>query len=305
MGLTVEQDCPQCGGPIELDETDHLLRCPYCSIENFIFAPNYFRFVLPHKAPGKEIIYAPYLRFKGNVYYCQDLNIGHRFVDITRAGMQHELIPSSLGLRPQALKMKFVTPETEGSFLRFSLRAIDIVEKAAKLSSAASSGRISHRAYIGETLSLIYLPLYVQDGRIFDAILNRHIADIPHENGFGADIISKPDWRLTFKPTICPECGWNLEGEKDSVVLICGNCASAWEATDNKFRKVDLRSVPGQGEQSANMPFWRIAATCTGVEIHSFADFIRVTNQPMVIKKEWEKNYHLEKKIRRKNTYQS
>ena len=288
MGLTVEQDCPQCGGTIELDETDHLLRCPYCSMENFIFAPNYFRFVLPHKAPDKEIIYAPYLRFKGNVYYCQDLTIGYRFVDITRAGLQHKVVPSSLGLRPQAMKMKFVTPETQGSFLRFSLKAIDIVEKAAKISSVAASGRISHRAYIGETLSLIYLPLYVQKGKIFDAILNRHIADIPLENGFGADIISKPDWRLTFMPTICPECGWNMEGEKDSVVLICNNCDSAWETINEKFSKVNLQSVPGKDNPTAHMPFWRISATCTGVEIHSFADFIRVTNQPMVIKKEWE-----------------
>ena len=288
MGLTVEHECPQCGGPIELDETDHLLRCPYCSIENFIFAPNYFRLVLPHKAPGKEIIYAPYLRFKGNAYYCQDLTIGYRFVDITRAGLQHKVIPSSLGLRPQAMKMKFVTPDTQGSFLKFSLKAIDIVEKAARLSSAASSGRISHRAFIGETLSLIYLPLYVQGGRLFDGILNRHIADLPHADIFCPDIVSKPNRQLTFMPTICPECGWNLEGEKDSVVLICGNCASAWEAINGRFRKVDLWSVLDQGKEVAYLPFWRISATSTGVEIHSFADFIRVTNQPMVIKKEWE-----------------
>lgn len=292
MGFTVEQECPQCGGPIELDETDHLLRCPYCNIENFIFAPNYFRLLLPHNAPNKDIIYAPYLRFKGNVYYCESLTIGHRFVDITRAGMQAKVIPSSLGLRPQALKMKFVTPDTQGSFLKFSLKAIDVVEKAARLSSAAASGKISHRAFIGETLSLIYLPLYVQGDRIFDAILNRHIADIPHgQDIFGPDIVSNPKWELTFMPTICPDCGWNLEGEKDSVVLTCSNCYTAWEATKGKFRKVDLWSVPGYDGETVYLPFWKISATSTGVEINSFADFIRVTNQPMVVKKEWE---HLE-----------
>ncbi len=289
MGFTVEQECPQCGGAVELDETDRLLRCPYCSVDNFLFSSNYLRFILPHKAPDKDIIYAPYLRFKGNVYFCQGLSIGHRFVDITHTGFQFKGIPSSLGLRPQAMKMKFVTPATQGSFLKFTLKAADIVAKAARLTSGSSPGTVLHRAYIGETLSLIYLPLFVQGNRIFDAILNKPIADLPQgQDIFGSDTISKPKWKLAFMPTICPQCGWNLEGEKDSVVLTCGNCESAWEASEGTFRKVELWTVPGQNGETDYLPFWRISATCSGVEINSFADFIRVTNQPIVIKKEWE-----------------
>ena len=89
-------------------------------------------------------------------------------------------------------------------------------------------------------------------------------------------------------PTICPDCGWNLEGKNDSVVLTCSNCYTAWEATKGKFRKVDLWSVPGQDNETVYLPFWNISAISTGVEISTFADFIRVTNQPMVAKKEWE-----------------
>ena len=107
MGFTVEQDCPQCGGPIELDETDHLLRCPYCHVKNYLFTPKYFRYLLPLKAPHKEIIYAPYLRFKGNVFYCTGSTVGHRVVDITHVGLPLGGIPASLGLRPQTMKMKF------------------------------------------------------------------------------------------------------------------------------------------------------------------------------------------------------
>lgn len=140
MGFTVEQDCPQCGAPIELDETDHLVSCPYCNIKNFLFAPNYPRFVLPHKAKNKEILYAPYLRFKGNVYYCMGTTIGHRIVDITHVGLSFDGIPVSLGLRPQAMKMRFVTPDTQGSFLRFSLKGNRYFDESC---AASHSGLIS------------------------------------------------------------------------------------------------------------------------------------------------------------------
>jgi len=71
------------------------------------------------------------------------------------------------------MKMKFVTPDTEGAFLKFSLKANDILARAGRLSSGIGSKQIFHRAYIGETLSLIYLPLFLEGGRLFDAILNR------------------------------------------------------------------------------------------------------------------------------------
>ena len=289
MGFTVEQDCPQCGAPIELDETDRLLRCPYCNVKTFLFTPNYFRLILPHKAPDKEIFYAPYLRFKGNVYYSKGMMVGHRVVDITHVGLSLKGIPASLGLRPQTMKMKFVTPDTEGSFLKFSLKANEILARAGKLSSGIASMQIFHRAYIGETLSLIYLPLFVEGGRLFDAILNRPLARFSQdEDVFKQSVNRNPRWKLTFLPTLCPLCGWNLEGERDSVVLTCSNCETAWEASNSKFVQVNFLKIPGEGENTFYLPFWKISATTEGVKINSFADFIRLTNQPRVVENEWE-----------------
>lgn len=289
MGFTVEQECPQCGAPIELDETDHLMLCPYCNVKSFLYAPDYFRFVLPHKAPDKEIIYAPYLRFKGNVYFCTDQMVGHRIVDITRVGVNIKGLPVTLGLRPQAMKMKFVKPDTAGSFLRFALKATDILAKAGKFSSGSSSDPILHRAFIGETLSLIYLPLYVNANTLFDAVLNRPIAKLSGgPETFESAINRNPRWKLSFMATLCPQCGWNLEGERDSVVLTCSNCETAWEAIKGKFIRVIFFEVPGHGEGSRYLPFWKISVRGEGVEINSFADFIRLTNQPRVLGKEWE-----------------
>jgi hypothetical protein len=71
-------------------------------------------------------------------------------------------------------------------------------------------------------------------------------------------------------------------------VLMCSNCDTAWEASDDGFRNVGLWAVPGQDENSFYLPFWRISSTVKGAEINSFADFMRLTNQPVAINKEWE-----------------
>ena len=290
MGFTVEHKCPQCGAPVELDETDHLLKCPYCGVRNFLFAPDYFRYELPHKAPGRDLIYAPYLRFKGNAYTCHGCTIGHRVVDITHVGLPFNGIPVSLGLRPQALKMKFVTPNSEGSFLKFTLKASDILAKASKLSNNLSNETVYHRAYIGETLSIIYFPFFIEKNRLFDAVLNRPMRAIPGDQDvFGSAVRKKQAWKLTFIATLCPKCGWNLEGERDSVVLTCENCESAWEASKGRFVPVSFTSVPGEGDETVYLPFWRTSVKGKGIKIDSFADFIRITNQPRVVGKEWEK----------------
>ncbi|HOP48567.1 MAG TPA: zinc ribbon domain-containing protein [Desulfobacteraceae bacterium] len=290
MGLTVEQECPQCGAPIELDETDNIMLCPYCGVKNFLFAPHFYRFLLPHKAPGKEIFYTPYLRFKGNIYFCNDSNLTCRYLDITRPGLSHKGIPISLGVRPQAMKLRFFSPDANGSFLRFSIDPKEILSKAVIRPSHLMTGRLFHHAYIGEALSVVYLPVFVENCKIFDAVLNRPLA----EGSDGAGILEHPieknprRWRIMFMATLCPVCGWNLDGERDSVVLTCKNCNSAWEAYEAKFSQVEFAVMPGDGSESAYLPFWKISVKVTGIEINSFSDFIRVTNQPRIPGKEME-----------------
>jgi hypothetical protein len=258
-------------------------------VKNFLYARDYLRFLLPHKTSDKDILYAPYMRFKGKVYFCRDTSIGHRIVDITHQGAAFKQLPASLGLRPQAMKMKFVTPDVAGSFLTCSLRPTDVLSKVGKHPSIFGLGKLIHRAYIGEALSLIYLPLFVRDGKVFDAITNRSMAKLPQgEDIFGPAIDDNPRWQITFVPTICPQCGWNLDGERDSVVLTCSNCDTVWEASEGKFIKVGFRAVPGREENTIYLPFWRIVAQEKSLKINSYADFIRVTRQPKVVQKYWE-----------------
>lgn len=120
MDLTIHQKCPSCGAEIELHEADRLIQCPYCDVKNFMVNRGPLRFVLPDKAPvhidRREMFYAPYLRFKGNIYYCKGKYLKHRVVDTTQRGVKSSVLPPSLGLRPQAMPVSLVTDRVIGSF---------------------------------------------------------------------------------------------------------------------------------------------------------------------------------------------
>ncbi len=74
-----------------------------------------------------------------------------------------------------------------------------------------------HRAdltYIGEAVSMIYAPVYYKDLSVYDGISGQRIAPMPDEAGL--EFAGKPgagEGRLSFLPSLCPQCGWDMEGE--------------------------------------------------------------------------------------------
>jgi DNA-directed RNA polymerase subunit RPC12/RpoP len=290
MSFIVEHECPQCGAPVDLEETHRILRCPYCEVKNYMFARDMFRFVLPYTAPGKDILYAPYLRFKGVAYLCKDITIKHRIVDITRLGTSFTALPMSLGFRPQTLKMKFITPHDNSLFLASSVNSEDILNAVGQQTSALVSTSFNHRAYIGEVFSIIYLPIFVEKNRLYDAVTHECITSLPDGQAyFDSAVMENPQWQISFIATMCPNCGWDLNGERDSVVLTCHNCNSAWEAANGRLIPVNCETVIGGKDKTIYLPFWKINAISTqGLEFISYGDFMRITNQPRAVQQEWE-----------------
>ena len=288
MPLRVEQECPQCGGPLEMDETDRLLRCNFCTVQSFLGNTGPLHFILPRRQPDPYTIYAPYLRFKGTIYSCLSDRIEHRFADISTKGVKLPFLPASLGLRPQAMKMRFATPAIPGSFLKKSIPDHEILARAAK-SLNLHDEKILHQAYIGEVLNIIYLPLSIRNEEILDGVLERPLARIPENSTpFGAAEIDSYARKPVFLPAICPGCGWNLEGETDSVVLFCSNCNSGWQAGGSNFSEVRVKTTPATDKNELSLPFWNFQVEAKGIELTSFADFIRITNQTFAVKPEWE-----------------
>ncbi|NLD36207.1 MAG: hypothetical protein GX654_04985 [Desulfatiglans sp.] len=286
MGFLIEQECPQCGAPLDLSETDRILTCPHCDVQSYMFSHGFFRYILPHKAAEKEIIHIPYLRFRGNVFFSTDTTVDHRVIDITQAGVNLSGIPVSLGFRPQAMKGRFARGDTPGRFMRFTLRAADILTKAARLTSSEGKDNLLHRAFIGETMSIFYLPVYVENGKIHDAILKRAISGpFVSEEDINPMLADKTPEAVSFIPMLCPECGSDMKGERESAVLLCDNCLKGWEVKEGRFSEIRVTFSAKPSDDTLFLPFWVITAKSKGVDIDTFGDFVRLTNQPFLIDK--------------------
>lgn len=254
-------------------------------------ARSYFRYVLPHNAPeGQELVYFPYWRFKGMIFSCLPSGIQNRFLDLSQQAVQSTLFPVTVGLRSQAMKLRFVSPETKGWFIKPALPFRQVMETFLTRVNPTTPRPILHQAHIGESLSLIYAPFYVGK-RIMDAVLNQAVSgeldetfELGHFSGGPAD------WRIGFVPTLCPNCGWDMQGHRDALVLHCKNCASMWQASKQELSRVNVAHMRGpEDENTIYLPFWRIRADVVGIDLNSYADMVKLANLPKVVQPDWER----------------
>ncbi len=289
--LQIEYQCPQCGAPATIEETDHLFFCAFCRVKSYLLSRVY-RYVLPHKASrGRELIYMPYWRFKGMLFACTQAGVEHRIVDVSYLGVHTPHVPMSLGLRSQTQRLRFLTPEAEGRFLMPDISYADMLERIQKRFAKPGASSSFFRSFIGETLSILYAPFYV-DHELYDGVLNRPISPpLSGDSALRAKPGGRPAWKLRFVPAQCPECGWDLEGERDSFALTCGNCQSIWHAGKRRFMKLEFGSLPDPNNRGTTLflPFFRIRPKVIGVNLESMADLVRLGNLPKAVRGSMEK----------------
>lgn len=289
INLRIDHQCPQCGAPATLNETDRLFQCAFCKVKSYLMQRGYFRYLLPHSAAtGRELVYFPYWRFKGMIFSCLASGIENRFLDLSQQAVQSPLFPSSVGLRSQAMKLRFVSPETKGWFIRPTLPFQGVMETFLERVNHRMPRPILHQSHIGESLSLIYAPFTV-GRRIMDGVLNQPVSKELDETFQISQYAGGPaDWRIEFIPTLCPNCGWDLQGRRDALVLSCKHCESMWKASKNGLSRVNVAHLPAASRaDTLYLPFWRIKADVSGLELASYADLIRLANLPKVVQPEW------------------
>ncbi len=291
INFLIQHQCPQCGAPATLNETDRLFQCAFCKVSSYLVERSYFRYLLPHNAPdNQELVYFPFWRFKGMIFSCLPSGIQNRFVDVSQQAVQSAHFPVSVGLRSQAMKLRFVSPEAAGYFIKPTLPFPQLMERFLTRFNLHLPGPILHQSHIGESVSLIYAPFYVGE-RIMDAVLNRPASSELAEPFELSRLPGGPaNWRLRFIPTLCPNCGWDLQGGRDALVLHCKNCESMWQASKQGLSRVNVAHLPNpEDENTIYLPFWRIEAAVSGIDLNSYADLVQVANLPKAIQPEWDR----------------
>ncbi len=249
----------------------------------------------------QELIFVPYWRFRGMSFLCRANKTEQRIIDATALAADYNKLPHSLGVRPQAVPLRFVTPElkphfflshqpfrTVFSWIERRLLTVERMSIANRKTSHISRDKVYHRAYIGETTSLIYLPLFIRGSALYDAVTEKRVASIPDKEAGALSFQKLRAGHISFIPTLCPRCGWDLQGEKDSLVLLCRNCDTAWKASGSGLEKLDFAVFSGEKDSPLYLPFWRMKVQITGVSLRSYADLVRFANLPKAIQRAWE-----------------
>lgn len=291
--LQVRQECPQCGGIATISENDRLVTCSYCGVKNFLYANGVSRYLVPpRKEPSGEQPYlcVPYIRFKGTVFQVIGNHITHRVVDTTQIALKIPGLPPSLGVRPQAMELKHLSRTFPARYMLRSMNPGEILGKAAMLSQKKKDGKgpLFHQAYIGEALSIIYLPVMSRDESIVDAV-NGLPAHASRQQVLSHKTTSyNQKWAVSFLATLCPHCGASLDGQPDSLVVICANCHRGWFQQGKALKQLFWQLMEQHQQADLLLPFWKITATIPGLDITTFTDFVTRINQPIISKPDWQ-----------------
>lgn len=293
FSLQLELQCPQCGAGVTLHETDRLFTCDYCRVRLYIPLRQPLRcyFSPVDTTDAGALYFAPYWRFRGVACALLGSQIIHRILDTTVRGCSLNALPYSLGVRPQAIKMRFLTPDVPGHFLRPDLTQPEFLQRLGSglpASPKEHGNAVACHAFIGETVSLVYTPVRLDKGLLLDGLTGRVLHGGVAQGESPGPSEEMPGNALEFWSTLCPECGGDLEGGRDSAALPCPDCASTWEAGPGGFERIEALCMDSREPPDAWLPFWQIEAAMPGLSLASRADLVRLTGLAKPISPEME-----------------
>lgn len=279
-GAHLSHQCPQCGAPVDLEETDRIFVCPFCQVRLFIHAQGPLRYYLkPRIEHEGTLIYVPYWRFRGNGFVLGATAIQHKIIDSSLLAVDNPALPASLGLRSQAMRLFFVEPETPGFFLAPQIPSEDFKKRLLTAIPGLNSvvgPKIT--ACVGDTLSLVFLPVF-QNHTLIDGLTGEHFGSA----SIAPDSFAPSPANLEFLSTLCPQCGWDLNGDKQSLVQTCLHCDTAWTTGARNCDGIEVRFFPIRTPPSRYLPFWNLQIQTTGFQLQTWADLIRLTGLPRAL----------------------
>lgn len=273
----IDMQCPQCGAPVVLDETECIIQCGFCRTRNILHSKPYPCYVI---APGAssienaDLLFVPYWRFKGLEFRLGEQKTGFKVIDYSHIAVQTSLLPRSLGLRSQTQKLQFLNESMSGGFIESDISRTDLLKKV--------SDGTKKSVHVGEILSLIYMPFFQRENSIYDGLTGKIVSTRIDQ----LNPVRKLDkFQISFSPGVCPNCGWDLEGKTDSLALHCYNCTTSWLIHNQKLERITTQYTDEQLSDEILLPFWQFQVNFNSLSLESYADFIKLTNQSIVIQK--------------------
>jgi predicted RNA-binding Zn-ribbon protein involved in translation (DUF1610 family) len=292
--MYLKEECPQCGAPVRLEETDRLFLCPHCHVRLLVHSDHcYCHYLVPAREyAAKDCFYAPYWRFRGMALQIDAAGASHRVVDVTEKGGGPRSTPFSLGFRPQAGSLRYATVGTGGRFwpladdsAAFTSRLVQRLERGRKPRDLHAGTQ----ALVGEVISIIYAPLVYEQGALLDGVSGQTLGGTSGPAAVqDLNLSSAPAWPVEFKPATCPDCGWDLKGARDSLVLFCTHCDSAWQVRSSELQRIKVH-FPAEQQHARRasadllLPFWRLEMQCAELPMATLADLIRLTSIPRAL----------------------
>jgi hypothetical protein len=243
------------------------LTCAYCRVSLILLYPGLPRYYLEPYQPApvrEEFFYAPYWRTRGMAVSGSLSRGEERFVDMAWPAADLPFLPSELGLSARVFRMCLLSSQKKGKFFKTRISNGEIEPHSVAIETGATvpdkGSSLGLERVIAPTASLVYVPIFIRGEQVFDGLGNRplklkarvDLEEFPMEE-------QDPSWLVRFKPALCPYCGSDLQGEKESYVFLCRNCDRAWESHQDGLKKVDFRFLPAGSQPSSYwLPFWKI-----------------------------------------------
>jgi predicted RNA-binding Zn-ribbon protein involved in translation (DUF1610 family) len=307
----LQDQCPQCGAEIILSDTQRVIICPYCRVHLYISFLDFPTFYLPcPKDIEAKCVYVPYWRCRGTKYYFENGKIKNTLIDNSFCAVRDLPFdaPYSCGIKSQICKLKFIDMSDNGIYLPPQIPIKEVksifmksLQKQNEFLKAIFS--LNHKkdiqyesqqfldVLIGEIISLIYFPFYIEKKEVFDAITRIKICNL--QNDLPAFENFKP-YPPAFVSTLCPECGWQLYAKEESLVLICNNCGIGYQIDKSNFNRVQYYIFNSIKKADLLLPFWCIKVYEKNNKLQTYNDFIKFTRQPFnLVKSDENKEFFL------------
>jgi uncharacterized protein YbaR (Trm112 family) len=256
-----------------MGENDHLLTCPYCRVHLYLSFESYPRYYLPPRDDQGFLFFVPYWRSKGFEFSANAHGIEESVIDRTWNASRFSCFPSSLGVRPQTQTLRFVDQRKKNHFLPVSILP-DEPLPGQSLSSLVGRGfpeeeePILFRSFLKDAFSLIYLPVVEKEGVVYDGIDSKPFGNVPPELlESGHFDSSASDFGCRFVPALCPNCGNDLAGEKESLVVFCQTCMVGFSILNGTLTDIPFLMAEGGSKTATLLPFWRIRVETEGLPL--------------------------------------